>query len=145
MNSCDEDMRYAYLRFSSWKNPIENGFYFAEHFSQVQVLAQTFFLRRFDTKGTLRKSLDLSVKTNSSMLHDLNKAPLEEIALLVFSPTIVQNGDYIYAADSIIKEKCQISGICKGCVDEAMLTALLSYPSKHSLSVLVFFCATIYG
>lgn len=143
VNECEEEFRYAYLRFSSWKNEIENGYFFAQHYSQAQMLAQTFFPGRFDSIGLLRKSLHVSLpadRSKATLSRDLAASPLEELGLLILSPTLVANGEHVYPTDAIIKERCNISAIRKGVITEEELAAIFAPPSPHSLSALVTDC-----
>eukprot|EP01022_Parablepharisma_sp_SALTPOND_P004471 TRINITY_DN120359_c1_g1_i1.p1 TRINITY_DN120359_c1_g1~~TRINITY_DN120359_c1_g1_i1.p1 ORF type:complete len:1307 (+),score=201.86 TRINITY_DN120359_c1_g1_i1:602-4522(+) len=138
VNNCSEEAKYEYLRFSFWKNEIENGFYFAEHYSHVETLKEIFFPHRDPSKPYINIRLDPAV--NSKLLvRDLNVAPLEEIGLLIFSPTIVANGEYVYPTDSIVKEKCDISAICKGKLQEEEVKLLFGPPQKHSIEPLVIY------
>jgi len=137
VNNCPEEEKYAYLRFSSWKNEIENGLYFAEHYTTVEVLKEMFFPKRNLNNTKICFNLQLDPLASSRMLvKDINMSPLEEVGLLIFSPTIVMNGEYIYPLGLIMKEKCHIGNIRKGRIQEEDIKTIFS-SSKHSVGVLV--------
>lgn len=140
VNSCAEEERYAYLRFSSWKNDIENGLYFAEHHTTVLTLREVFFPLRAEEASV---TLQVDAKGSSrALVKDINLSPLEEVALLIFSPTLVASGEYIYPLGQIMKEKCHIANIRKGRIQNEDLKLIFA-SKKHSVEVLV--CLALCG
>lgn len=140
-NKCPEELKYAYLRYSSYKNEFENGFYFCQHFAEVYELVSRFFENRLKSDGNIINNTQMNMYSdnrNLSVIREISASPLEELGILIFTPTIVENGNYIYIVDHIIKERCTICNIRKAKLKEDELKTIFCYPFKHNIEIMVF-------
>lgn len=128
------------MRYNAWKNQIENGFYICEHYREVHELAHAFFEYRYqkDSEYLLKPYIELKLPENKRQLcRDLNISALEELCIVVISPTILLNGDYAYTIDSMLSEKCHIAGMKKGQLGQEEIKMLFEFGAGHSLLALV--------
>ena len=118
---------------------VDNGFYVSETVQD----AITDLTVLFDCKNRQDQSYevvakDLSAQKDMTAVGKIMMSNQQELALVVVSPTLVQNNDFVYILDEFYRQKFNICAFKKTSLSKLSLDSLFGdlVPKTHTMSVL---------